>query len=309
MANKKNTGTAHFSVDGDWLTDIARSLWAQEDRADDALKLLMTGLQGITQEQALSILDGRYKLVGSSDDEDGVRMVADSSKKNLPTVGDTIKRLKKERDEARDDAADLTEMAIGDTVGLGSPTGLRIVPRRKTEKNRTGRTLKEGYEWPDQPKVTKDKNAKPMRIYREAYSPDVAAYERRKMATGNAEPLPEPPDAVDDTMSEPPSPSDSIASDFGWLSPEGKFYACDYAGHQYLAQNLVGARVSLYGSDESELEDRGWIKIAKDANGTQHVFGFLGDCKARPTDIQKRLVIDYCLEGGHRLPFWADGEQ
>lgn len=43
-------------------------------------------------------------------------------------------------------------------------------------------------------------------------------------------------------------------SKFGWLSPEGDFYGCDYRDHEKVA-------TYYFGKDEEELEESGWAKI------------------------------------------------
>lgn len=43
-------------------------------------------------------------------------------------------------------------------------------------------------------------------------------------------------------------------SKFGWLSPEGDFYGCDYRDHEKVA-------IYYFGKDEEELEESGWAKI------------------------------------------------
>lgn len=294
------TEIVHFSIDGEWLTEHVRSLWAREDRPDHALKTLVEGLEGMTEEIAVTILDGRFKLVGSSRDEGGVRLVPDDSGEKLPTMGEMLLRIKEQRDEARDEAADLTELVIGDTVGLGSPGGLRHVPRRKTTLHtRLGRTtpsLKDGYVWPDtDPRDLKGKrkDAKPVRIYRGSSRDEFLGGETKEALV--PEPVkvePEPKFGL------APEAEDTICSDWGWLSPEGKYYPCSYGEHIITARRL--------GSEEPEIEKLGWVKIGQYLDGKQHIFGFLlSTCMARPTDIQKRMVIDYCLTGKREIPEWA----
>lgn len=43
-------------------------------------------------------------------------------------------------------------------------------------------------------------------------------------------------------------------SEFGWLSPEGNFYGCDYRDHERLARYY-------FEKDEEQLENEGWAKI------------------------------------------------
>jgi hypothetical protein len=300
------TESVCFSISGSFLTDHCRSLWAQEDRADHALKTLMVSLHGITHEQAISILEGHNKLVGNSSDDAGLRLVPDKSKKKvkLPTLQETLKRLTAERDEARDDCADVIQLHLGETVGLGSPGGLRKVPRRKTE-NRNGvagarRVLKKGYEFPDQPEETREKGAKELKFFEETEQSKYSVA-RSKMP---APKMVEAPEEEEEEVLPPPVAHDEIDSDIGWLSPEGKFYPCSYTGHIELASRL-SAIVHLGSTSESTLEDKGWVKLCRGADGQHHIFGFLMDCKARPTEIQIRMVTDFCLMSGFELPYWA----
>ena len=41
----------------------------------------------------------------------------------------------------------------------------------------------------------------------------------------------------------------------GWLSPDGKFYGCDYSSHRAQAKYV-------HKKHESDLEDEGWVKIS-----------------------------------------------
>jgi hypothetical protein len=296
-----HTEVAHFSLSGEWFTEHVRSLWAQEDRADHALKTLMVSLHGITHEQAISILEGRNKLVGNSSDDAGIQLVPDDSKKKvkLPTLEETLKRLTDERNEARDETADLIQLRTGETVGLGSPGGLRKVPLRKTIKSyKSGRRkLAPGYEFPDQPEETREKGSKDLKFFEET--------ERSNYSVARSKlPIPKrpaAPKAVKVPEERPPEGRDVIDSDSGWLSPEGKFYACSYMQHIWMASRLD--------ADEVHLEDKGWVKLCRGADGQHHIFGFLRDIKARPTAVQIRMITDFCLTGGFELPYWAQETQ
>lgn len=55
----------HFTVDGKWLADFARTRF-DEGRWDAALNLLVDSLHGLTHDQALAILKGEADLTGDS---------------------------------------------------------------------------------------------------------------------------------------------------------------------------------------------------------------------------------------------------
>lgn len=290
-----------FTIGGDWLTQHCRSLWAYEGKQDLALKTLLTGLPGITNDQALSVLDGRCKLVGDSNT--GLDLVADESGEKLPTLLDTLKKTMEERDEARDGEADLMQLYLGDTVGVASPGGLRHVPKRKTEMRSTTvgdrRCLKRGYDWEDMPKATREQGAKPVKYYRtDPVLSDANEYYRA--VKNGFKPVCEEPEDEPEAPAPPLEVHDEICSHFGWLSPEGKFFVCSYGEHILTAKRL--------GSTEPELEKKGWVKIAKSLDGVTHIFGFLGEERAKPTEVQLKLVRDFCMINHVELPYWAEDD-
>lgn len=57
------TRSAHFSIDGGWLTNICRD-FVLEGKWRHALATLVDGLEGISTDQALSILRGQQRLDG-----------------------------------------------------------------------------------------------------------------------------------------------------------------------------------------------------------------------------------------------------
>lgn len=68
--------TAHFVIDGEYLTGLVRDR-VREGRWDWSWKLLMEDLHGMTAEIALRILKGDAKLTGRSDDADGIELADD----------------------------------------------------------------------------------------------------------------------------------------------------------------------------------------------------------------------------------------
>lgn len=99
--------------------------------------------------------------------------------------------------------------------------------------------------------------------------------------------------------------SDTIDSDNGWLSPDGKFYGCQYHGHDALAYELLG-RGSYH------LEDLGYAKIQRHPLNDEFAWAWhLGEWEGRikPTYIQKKMVVDYFMSRGwthHLTGLWYD---
>jgi hypothetical protein len=88
----------------------------------------------------------------------------------------------------------------------------------------------------------------------------------------------------------------------GWLSPDGKFYKCEWMEHIWMARVLL---YSMFGeearrSDEGRLEKMGWMKISQ---GT--TFPPPGQYA---TTRQRNLVFDYFAEQDKPLPFWWEDE-
>jgi hypothetical protein len=289
----------HFTVEGEFVMEKARDLW-REGLPDKALRLIRC-LQGITYDQALDVLEGRAKLTGDSNV--GVGMEPDNTE--MPTLAEILQKQREDHDQARDEVADLVEMAIGETVGVPSPTGLRDVPRRKTERSGlAGRSkLRAGYSFEDNPQP----GTKPIRIYRER--DDVTLDPKPKVRVRKTVPKEDPIAGIANRWKElledarpipPPSPEKTITSNTGWLSRDGKFYPCRWMEHVSMAIRL--------GDEEGSLERKGWVKLAMH-NGKQMFWGFF-EPEPAPTDDQRRMVGDYCAQNGLKLPYWMrkDGD-
>lgn len=119
---------------------------------------------------------------------------------------------------------------------------------------------------------------------------------------------------------EAPNPEETITTDTGWLSPDGRFYPCQYAWHEGLAGFLLrdearaaAKRGDYLGRADKLLESRGWIRVECI---DKHQWFFLGKLKlddfsgdgespeAEATAIQVKLIIDYCIAHKVRLPYW-----
>lgn len=70
-------GSLHFKVHGEFLTNLARNLWA-EGQCSKAIRLLSHGIVDFTEELALAVCTGRKKLVGVNN----LRLVKDNAKKD-----------------------------------------------------------------------------------------------------------------------------------------------------------------------------------------------------------------------------------
>lgn len=58
-----------------------------------------------------------------------------------------------------------------------------------------------------------------------------------------------------------PLKSSSPVQSAGWLSPEGNFYTCGYAGHRSLSKHLSAHYYEHLEDTEKKLEENNWIKV------------------------------------------------
>lgn len=55
---------------------------------------------------------------------------------------------------------------------------------------------------------------------------------------------------------------------FGWVSPDGQVFSCDYHGHWELAKKIAATyHINGATNPESFLEQHGWVKVTKDPFG------------------------------------------
>jgi hypothetical protein len=99
----------------------------------------------------------------------------------------------------------------------------------------------------------------------------------------------------------------TITGPNGWLSPDGKFYRCEYHQHSDTAYKIVNA---LYGNvydPSTHLDGMGWVK-AQFHMGRPHFYG--GDLHGGPppTKKQRDMVVDYCVANKvvDEIPYWCD---
>lgn len=279
-----DSGLVHFRITGEFITQQARTFWAEDDEPTRAIELLES-LHGITQQQILDVLEGRAKLTGDSGI--GVKLEVDTAK--TPTLLSVLSKLRGERDEARSDRDDMFQMYAKDTVIVASPTGARRVPRRQAYLGTRGYHLKDGLEWADADPLTREPNSVAPRIWEEA--PElfpVTRYGDPASPPVSPREEPEPPKRP------VPTPDTKITSDNGWLSHDGKFYGCRYGGHNQVVDDLD--------LPHDEVEKNNWVKLqARDDE--QHFFPKDYDTV---TPVQKELIKTYCVETGKEVPWWIN---
>jgi hypothetical protein len=289
-----SVAVAHFVVTGEFLTEHARQLWADEHEHERAVNILLNGLQGIDLGQVLQVLTGESKLVGDS--SEGIELVPDGTSLSpcgqpLPSLSGAFAWGNKRAVEAEEDRHDLTEILANEGVMKPSPHGLVHISRRAARELEAERIT-----WDD------------VRIYRGLMCVDAVppreAQERlnRFLEDNGAAPLDPPPEPP-----RPPlSPHPRIVTDTGWLSRDGKFYPCGYQEHIRTAIMIcedLGMEEEGIGGAERTLEKKGWVKLA----GHNGVF----QGERMPTKAQDKAILDWCLGDGNEqtsLPYWLEPE-
>lgn len=281
-----------FTITGEWLMEHARSLWKDSPTPSLAIRTLLEGLNGISLAQVLDVLSGKAKLTGQNDSID----LTEDSEAGLPDVVKVLQDLEKERDELHEDVRGLEDIINGDTVIVASPGGARKVPRRWCVQNSNKAwVLRKGWHWGEMEGVEDveppPEGSKQVRRYQD-YEPTTFGGGLSQIGKAiEAVPPREKPQGVDE-----------IQGFNGWLSPEGKFYACEYAGHADLIADLELPSVS---DSSVAAEKLGWVKISRG-----EIFGFLWDRdeggRAKPTERQKTMIRDWCLINHKDLPHWAE---
>lgn len=294
-----------FVVTGEFITQQARAFWNDEGEPEKAMSL-MECLHGISQDQIMDVLEGRSKLVGDS--SSGVDLVPDGTYQGK-TFRQVVGALRAQRDEAEDEREDIAQMTARDVVLVASPTGRRLIPRRKAQRTYstlyTLMTLCDGYEFDDLMDTAKP-GTKRQRVWEQLDpvnpTPQMLdVLDTVERVRGSADPIPvvEVEDE-EERRPPPPEPESTITGGTGWLSPEGKFYPCGYAQHARTAWSL-GLTNNPYNHG---VEVDGWVRLGVMADDRQY---FFGDHKTF-NDTVKRMVRVYCQENSIELPFWLSDD-
>lgn len=100
----------------------------------------------------------------------------------------------------------------------------------------------------------------------------------------------------------------TIDDENGWLSPEGRFYACKYAEHRRTATWICKREPgfdALYEDTERLLEKRNWVKVQKNY-GKQNFWRAPKEERQPPTSKQVQAIQERCALTGSELPWWLE---
>jgi hypothetical protein len=294
------TQMVHFSIEGEFITETCRNLVA-EGRPLAAWNILSEGLPDMSLEQIVDVLSGRKKLTGVNE----VVLVDDNPSAETPInfiatlLGDAQEgiRLREILKDWRDDAG-LCHMAYDppkkDGIKMrGSPVGLidESVVRNLIGTDQLAYLLMKIF-----PKFTEKEREAYFEKNKDELIPIVrdchrGLYGSDVMKAKEAVAILNPPPRAK------PQKGDIKVERYGWILPDGSFYACDYMGHNSLADDL-GA------NGDYDAERRNWIRVTE-FNGVPTLYfnGTIGE----PTQAQIDTADEFCQARGISLPYWAGG--
>lgn len=302
----RRSGKICFVVHGDFLTEMARTLWADEGTPEKGVELLKVAIPEFDNATIIQILTGEKRIVGDS--SNGMELEDDDTAKsqggNLLSLEGVMAHFRRRERKMVDDM----EYFGGriDLVYFDDDQDERVcalIPVNRVEEFYQGKV-----DLADIP----HQRPTPVEVV-ECWDPEERTWDSRRawqMQRGEPVELPErkPMSAIEmlsggdpqmaqaaKVLLDPPTfdvskYEDVITSRHGWLSPDGKFYPCQWFEHITLASDL--------GQDEKTMEKQ-WVKVSK-GEAFPPGRGF--------TQKQLDLVFDMYMETAGELPDWWDEE-
>lgn len=258
--------TINFKIDGDWLTDHVRCLWAEE-ACDKAMSTLDAAFPDMSEEKRIAICTGKTKLSGCDEmclEKDDAAM----SSHGLPLLSPIQMLIKAQA------TIEAKKKEFNDFVREVNEAREREEDEEEVEK----------YDF-----RTRKLTAKGERINEEI--------ERRlgiKTALMVADPrLAAAHEAIFNPPTEKPVQDKALDGKSGWIRPDGAFFACAYMGHVNLADRL--------GSTEGKMEQT-WVKIQSNALLTHIGLNDFRLPDRGVTQAQFNTMDKWCTKHKRKLP-------
>lgn len=310
------TEVAHFTVEGDFVTQLAREARCDGD-APRALKLL-GHVQGLPEDAKHAILAGTQKLAGTTEGP-GIYLAADDAKtdkrgRKLLTMVEYLDAQAAKEAKAKRDAEDRIIARSTSTRIMGSPWGRLDIPWALTTSSKvSGKPVLAMSGWEEfeerfpelvnkaKRRAEKDAEAKERseelgrrveKMGERAFSPYagvIANMDPRLQAA--AEAVLNPPKVC-------PAPDKDLTSMNGWINPEGKLYPCGFMGHDNLA-HLLGKTVPILEKSWVKLQDRKDHRAPTDRPG-DHDFQHIPDRGV--TQAQFNTMARWCTKHSRPVP-------
>lgn len=296
------TRNLHFSVDGDFITNLAREQCHYNGRLKYAVNLLTSAMQTdeMTPQEiehtAYDILNGRARIAGVYPGPDyHVEYIPGNEHKC--DLNDTFERMKKQIEECESELEDLQERYLYLCDQIPEYQSNRILSAHKNEK-----FADECNTYFNNHADDKDENS--------AFSEQSSAISRIADVISN------PYQALDEFMNR--MHSDDSDNDYGWLEPDGTYHPVEWGKHtewasEYLEKHFPyttkpndsnaklywrtkpdGTQEYINGGDVL-VYSLGWILIDNPAQG-------MGRHTCRPdrpmTKAQREFLFDYYTKRG-----------
>lgn len=299
--------TVHFSIEGEFITDFCRNLWA-EGAFQKSLDILDC-VSGLSFEQQQDILRGTKKLTGVNE----IDLVSDNwgppKGWDYPSFAEVLERASKfpslqdyQHDEGERLAIRAAELYVTDVSGEESEQIDFLLTRSRTLlgehesaddlfdaeverlKGEQGKFIAAAnYDAPlgsgSSGLTTHEILAHHQRIQMELYGFDPSA-------------LPDPETVLHRGYNTKPKKASNMSSANGWLLPDGSYYACGGMEHVGVADQVLTEKGETFQDAEQAAEKRGWIKLSKSFTGF-HCIGF-----KKPTKKQLNKLWDYAQHHG-----------
>jgi len=266
---------------GEGATQIARDLWL-EDNIQHTLDVVENGFN-LPLDFAFDLMEGRRKFVGDTREDGTLDLVEDDGDYIGPTPKQTLMRLihsytkdaqylssvssfyKKKRDRA-------FRSGLGSYLEELDAIRGPIEHTSKSSIKKYNNVLYLANRLKISPSVVSDMVLASTAEFTDMYTTDEEEREiaNREISTYLAEISGGEISSVKDYVNRQNSPSALSCipvrpgeSKSGYLSPDGKFYACGYMEHLQLQEVLIGGGLtSGFTSSAKELVDVGWIKVS-----------------------------------------------
>ena len=316
-------GVVHFSISGDFITDQARSFWA-ESEYEKAFRILECAI-GISKDQMDDIIQGRKKLTGVND----LDLVDDDWKPaanvHYPSRHEVLKKGESEEElqsYKEREAKEYIKRQVYLEYELDFPTGASSDEARMCKqkaKQLIGVEEYENlleeyvaeYEYTQNPKPAVSSFSAPKNE-----KPSMGDWFREQEKAGMLD-LSDPLTMTNVLALDPMFMLEkrmnmerrSIQGDVpekeselfekGWLLPNGDYYRCHFMEHVWLAGELLNKKYPDERNYEKTAEDLGWVKLTGSQTWPLHFHKKL-------TKKQCNRLWDYCEKFGFDYKYFVE---
>lgn len=280
------TRELHFSVQGEFITRLAREKCYQEHDFKYAMTLLTSCLQNDKLSKAeliglaIQVLNGELDIRGTYPGPD-YGLYENDPKLEEYDLFEAFAQLKRERDDAKEELR---------KAYLKFALVAEDVPE---------------YKQRDYNRIWRTDYGEDGKIFDVADEPNpslLSAFLTASNPTPGSD-----PDPVADFLDRMHQPED-VGPDYGWLAPDGTFYPVEFAEHFKFATNWIKAHepedtpvediCEMIQQPDQTLINRGWVRLSNPSMGTARA----QTSDVRPlTERQKTFLYDYYMTRGKTL--------